>query len=87
MNQWVTLSPRQQLTAMPQASVAFRSDIAASATNSTNASNLGGQPSAFYRDASNMNAGTLASARLSGAYSGALSFTNSANTLDRKSVV
>jgi len=35
-----------------------------------NAEFLGGQNGAFYRDASNLNAGTLLSARLSGAYSG-----------------
>ncbi len=34
----------------------------------TNATNLGGQPASYYRDAGNINAGTLANTRLSGTY-------------------
>lgn len=38
---------------------------ASTATLASNATNLGGQPSSFYQNASNLNAGTLADARLS----------------------
>lgn len=37
---------------------------ATTATNADNADELGGQPPSFYRDASNINAGTLADARI-----------------------
>src|SRR5207302_1215655 len=47
----VTLAPRQHLTPTPYA---------------TTATQLNGQPAAFYQNASNINAGTLADARLSG---------------------
>lgn len=44
-----------------------------------NADLLDDQSSAFYRDATNLNAGTLASARLSGTYSSALTFSSASN--------
>lgn len=51
---FVVLSPRQELTASPHAAYTL------------NAGLLGGQSSAFYRNASNLNSGTLADTRLSG---------------------
>jgi hypothetical protein len=56
---YVTLSPRQALTATPYA--LFALDAAAA----TNATQLNGQPASFYQDASNINSGTLANAQLS----------------------
>lgn len=41
---------------------------------------LGGQAGGFYRNASNLNAGTLPSAQLSGTYTGALTFSNASNS-------
>ncbi len=80
-NQWVTLSPRQQLTPVGQAIRSLRSDQAERATFSDNSGRFDNQLPAFYRDASNLAAGTLPSARLSGVYSGAVSFSNAGNTL------
>ncbi len=45
-----------------------------------NADLLDGQTGAFYQNASNLNAGTLPDARLSGTYSSALSFSNATNS-------
>ena len=45
-----------------------------------NADLLAGQNGAFYQSASNLNAGTLPDARLSGAYSSALTFSNASNS-------
>lgn len=60
-NAFVTLTPRQRLNPTPNA--AFASS-AGSATTAANASALGGQNGAFYQNASNLNAGTVAEARL-----------------------
>ncbi|MEK6702865.1 MAG: hypothetical protein AABZ53_11415 [Planctomycetota bacterium] len=84
------LTPRQELTAAPHAAYALAAGTAttaASATtatsatnaiNATNATLLGGQAAAFFQDAANLT-GTLADARLWGAYSGALTLSNAAN--------
>lgn len=60
-NAFVTLSPRQRLSPTPNASFA---SSAASATTAANANALSGQNGAFYQNASNLNAGTVAEARL-----------------------
>lgn len=56
---FVTLTPRQPLTAAPNALFALN------ASTADNATDLNGQPAAFYLNATNINAGTLADARLS----------------------
>jgi hypothetical protein len=71
---YTLLSPRQAITPAPQAT--FASQAAAA----TQASQLGGQPGSFYLNASNFNAGTLGSARLSGTYANAMVFNNAANS-------
>lgn len=71
---WVTLSPRQLLTATPNASYSITSGTSVAAQT------FGGQAPSFYTNASNMSAGTLPSARLSGSYSSALTFSNIGNT-------
>lgn len=53
------LAPRQLLTGVPQALFALE------AATASNVSQLNGQPAAFYRNATNINSGTLADARLS----------------------
>jgi len=68
------LSPRQSLTAAPNAAYALS---AASAANTTQ---LNGQPASFYQNAANISSGSLADGRLSGSYSGLLTFSNAANT-------
>ncbi len=73
------LSPRQRLTGAPNALYAIKAGSATSAATATNATQLEGQAGTFYRNASNLNAGALPSARLSGTYSGALSFSNAGN--------
>lgn len=60
-NAFVTLTPRQRLNPTPNASFA---SSAASATTAANANALSGQNGAFYQNASNLNAGTVAEARL-----------------------
>ncbi len=70
---WVTLTPRQLLTASPNASYSIN------AGTSVATQTFGGQVPAFYTNAGNMNAGTLPSARLSGNYTAALSLTNVGN--------
>jgi hypothetical protein len=67
------LSPRQELTPAPHAWYAVNAGTA------TNSVNLNGQPQSFYTNASNLSAGTLPSARLSGTYSSALTFSNVGN--------
>jgi hypothetical protein len=69
--QWVTLTPRQPLTATPYGLFAV---------TALDADLLEGQPAAFYQNASNLNAGTLGSARLSGTYTNALVLPNAANS-------
>ncbi len=82
---YVTLAPRQRLNATPFSAYALAANTAASATTATtattanNALNLNSQPPAFYTNAANLNAGTLPSARLTGAYSNALTLSNVAN--------
>ena len=68
---YITLNPRQALTATPYASYALFAG---------NASLLSGQPTSFFLNAGNLNSGTLPSMRFSGAYISAVSLTNNANT-------
>ncbi len=70
---YTTLAPRQRLAATPNARFAVNASLSA------DSSALGGQGGGFYRNASNMNAGTLPNARLGGAYGNALNFSNVAN--------
>ncbi len=82
---YVTLAPRQRLNATPFAAYALAANTAATATTATNATtannalNLNSQPPAFYTNATNLNAGTVPSARLTGAYSNALTLSNVGN--------
>ncbi len=79
---YVTLAPRQRLNATPFSAYALAANTAATATNATtanNALNLNSQPPAFYTNATNLNAGTVPSARLTGAYSNALTLSNVGN--------
>jgi hypothetical protein len=80
---YVTLNPRQRLAAGPN------SVYSTKAATATNALALGGQGSAFYRDAGNLNAGTIADSRLAGTvartntaqtFTGAMTFPNAANS-------
>ncbi|MCX5689794.1 MAG: hypothetical protein NTV94_08445 [Planctomycetota bacterium] len=71
------LSPRQELTASPNASYSIAAGSAATANNATQ---LNGQAASFYTSAANLSSGTLPSARLNGTYSSALSLTNVANS-------
>jgi hypothetical protein len=71
------LGPRQPLTAAPNALFALTSASANAATNSTQ---LNGQPPAFYRNATNLNAGTIPDARISGSYTSALTLSNVGNS-------
>jgi hypothetical protein len=59
---FTTLSPRQNLTASPNAAFSL---TAAAATTAANATQLNSQPASFYQNAANLNAGTIADARLS----------------------
>jgi len=72
---YTVLSPRQELTATPNAVFAL---TAATATSAGNALTLGGQPSTFFTNAANLT-GTLPSARLSGVYASPLTLNNPAN--------
>jgi hypothetical protein len=82
---YVTLAPRQRLNATPFSAYALAANTAATATTATNATtannalNLNSQPPAFYTNATNLNAGTVPSARLTGAYSNALTLSNVGN--------
>lgn len=60
------LSPRQELTAAPNALFALNTATATTASNATNATQLNGHPASFYQNATNIGSGTLADARLSG---------------------
>jgi hypothetical protein len=80
---FTTLAPRQPLTAAPNAAFSINAASASTATNATTAANatqLNGQPPSFYQNAANLT-GILPDARLSGSYSGPLSFSNSANNI------
>lgn len=59
---FVTLAPRQRLTAAPHSLHALTAGQAEWAADATT---FGGQPASFYSNAANMNAGTLPDARLS----------------------
>ena len=82
---FVPLAPRQPLTASPHAIFALTSGHTAMANDATQ---LNGQSAAYYRDATNLNAGTVADARLAStvartntnqAFTGAMTFGNAAN--------
>lgn len=75
---FLVLSPRQTLSATPNALFAL---TAATATTAHNSSRLNGQPASFYQNAANLTTGTLAGARLSGTYSNALNLNNAGNTI------
>jgi hypothetical protein len=86
------LLPRTLITSVPWAIGANRAaeaDHAAEASHSADASHaaeadnagkLGAELPAFYRDAANLNAGTLPSGRFSGTYSESLALDNPSNT-------
>jgi hypothetical protein len=57
---FATLSPRQPLTATPNAAFAL------TAATATNATTLNGQPATFYQNAANLTAGTLPNNRTTG---------------------
>jgi hypothetical protein len=61
---FTTLSPRQPITAAPNAAFALIAGAANTASTAANAANLNGQPPAFYTNAANLNAGSLDNARL-----------------------
>ncbi|HLP86217.1 MAG TPA: hypothetical protein VK157_17830 [Phycisphaerales bacterium] len=84
-NAFVTLTPRQRLNPTPNA--AFASS-AGTAANASNADALNGQPGSFYRNASNLNAGTVPDAQLPAAvartgsnqnFTGVNNFNNASN--------
>lgn len=83
---FVPLTPRQPLTAAPNAVFSLTSghattaDTAATALSATNATQLNGQSAAFYQNAGNLSAGTIPSARVSGTYSGAIALSNAGNS-------
>lgn len=88
---FVVLSPRQALTASPNAVFSLNAasaTTAASAATATNATQLNGQPGSFYLDAANLNAGTVPDGRLastvartntSQTFTGAMTFSNAGN--------
>ncbi len=65
---FVTLAPRQTITAAPVALSAASADT------------LTGQPASFYQSASNITSGVLPSAQLAGLYLSNVSFENTSNT-------
>lgn len=76
---FVTLVPRQRVTPAPAAQFALQAGSAASAATAANATQFNGQSASFYQNAANLSSGTLPDARLSGAYTGAVTFSNLAN--------
>jgi hypothetical protein len=87
-NGYDTLAPRQELTAVPNATFAQNAATADTAITATNATSLNGQSPSFYQDAANLT-GTLADAQLSSnvallngdqTFTGLLNFTNAGNT-------
>lgn len=60
---YTVLSPRQEITAAPNASFALSAGTASSALNATS---LNGQPASFYTNAANLSSGTVPDLRLSG---------------------
>ncbi len=78
---YTVLTPRQELTAAPNATFAQNAATATTASNAltaTNATSLNGQSPSFYQNAANLT-GILPPAALSGTYTGPLSFMNPAN--------
>jgi hypothetical protein len=63
---FTVLSPRQELTATPNAVFALSAGAAAQAATATNATQLNGQSASFYQSAANLTSGVLPSARLGG---------------------
>lgn len=61
---FVTLAPRQALTAGPHSAFALRAGNADQATRAADATLFGGQAPAFYQNAANLTSGTLPDARL-----------------------
>ncbi|MFO0375665.1 MAG: hypothetical protein ACK51N_01320, partial [bacterium] len=85
---YTVLSPRQELTAVPNATFAQTAGTAIAAQTASNATSLNGQPASFFANAANLT-GTLADARLSSnvarldgsqTFTGQTSFSNPANT-------
>ncbi len=88
---YTVLSPRQELTAAPNATFAQNAATAISATTATtatNATSLNGQSASFFQNAANLT-GTLSDAQLSSniarlnsnqTFTGLLNFTNAGNT-------
>jgi hypothetical protein len=89
------LSPRQELTATPNAVFALNAGTATqattatsatnattalNATNAANAAQLNGQSASFYQSAANLTSGVLPSARLGGSYTGVVQMENAGNT-------
>lgn len=72
----VPLAGRQRLTFTPMALFAQDAQNALSAANATQ---LNGQAASFYTNATNLSSGTIPSARLTGFYGSALTFSNSGN--------
>jgi len=76
---FVLLSPRQPLTATPNALFSLNATTATTSSTAANASQLNGQAGSFYQNAANLTGGSIPDARLSGTYSGVLSLSNSGN--------
>ncbi len=74
---FVVLAARQALSSTPNANYSI---TAGTATFASDAGALNGQGASFYQNAANLSSGTLPSGRLSGAYTGAVSLTNGANS-------
>ncbi|MBL9000984.1 MAG: hypothetical protein JNK25_07605 [Phycisphaerae bacterium] len=68
---FITLSPRQEVMATPQAGHALGAEDAAK---------LNGQAATFYTNATNLTSGNLPNARLSGTYTSRVNLTNTTNT-------
>jgi hypothetical protein len=71
---FVTLTPRQQIRPTPDALYASTAGAA------SNAAQLNNQPASFYQNASNLNAGVIGGALLSGTYTAPVIFSNTSNT-------
>jgi hypothetical protein len=76
---YTVLTPRQRLTSAPYGTFALNAGNASNAATAANALALNGQPAGFYLNANNLAAGTVPSARVSGGYTNAVSFTNAGN--------
>ena len=71
---YVTLTPRQRVTPAPAARYAAESGSAINATQ------LNGQGSSFYQNASNLTSGTIGASLLGGAYTNAVTFGHASNS-------